>query len=233
MPASAVLAPAASAACRGQRSLEMAVSDDGLLLLTNADGSQVSCDLYPLLARLVDGAWKRHPAGAARRAARYFGVGLSRPEEEKKPCQRQVRSRCFPETTNGGSGVDWGGGPGLFTVYGTWGTASVHLAYSPDAGVTYIDTDGGSFTENTSHSSNTRPARSGRWCRASRPAPASIQNSKARGERMTMRKRLGGLGAAAIVLAALTGSAAAQSRPSNFRSRTRICSRRSRRRSAS
>jgi hypothetical protein len=46
---------------RGERGLrgepgpavkEMSVSDDGMLTLTNADGSKVSLDLYPLLARL-------------------------------------------------------------------------------------------------------------------------------------------------------------------------------------
>lgn len=50
------------------------------------------------------------------------------------------------QTTNGGAGVDWGGGPGLLTVYGTWGTASVELSYSSDGGTTYIPTDGGLFT---------------------------------------------------------------------------------------
>lgn len=50
-------------------------------------------------------------------------------------------------TTDGSDGgVDWGGGPGLVTIYGTWGTASVQIAYSPDGGTTYIDTDGGSFS---------------------------------------------------------------------------------------
>jgi hypothetical protein len=44
---------------RGERGLpgpgivEMDVNEEGLLTLTNADGSRVSCDLYPLLARLV------------------------------------------------------------------------------------------------------------------------------------------------------------------------------------
>jgi hypothetical protein len=31
----------------------MAVDDDGMLTLTNADGSRVTCDLYPLLSRLT------------------------------------------------------------------------------------------------------------------------------------------------------------------------------------
>jgi hypothetical protein len=29
------------------------VNEEGLLTLTNADGSRVSCDLYPLLVRLI------------------------------------------------------------------------------------------------------------------------------------------------------------------------------------
>lgn len=52
-------------------------------------------------------------------------------------------------TTDGGDTIDWTGGPGLFSVYGpSWGTATVQLAYSPDAGATYIDTDGALFTAN-------------------------------------------------------------------------------------
>lgn len=48
--------------------------------------------------------------------------------------------------TNGTDGAQaWLGGEGLLSVYGTWGGASVQIAYSPDAGVTYIDADGGLF----------------------------------------------------------------------------------------
>jgi hypothetical protein len=47
------------ASVKGERGLpgvapaSMAVDDDGLLTLTNADGSTVACDLYPLLSKLV------------------------------------------------------------------------------------------------------------------------------------------------------------------------------------
>ena len=47
------------AGARGERGLPgppavaLDVNEEGLLTLTNADGSQVSCDLYPLLAKLV------------------------------------------------------------------------------------------------------------------------------------------------------------------------------------
>lgn len=47
------------ASVKGERGLpgvapaSMAVDDDGLLTLTNADGSTVTCDLYPLLSRLA------------------------------------------------------------------------------------------------------------------------------------------------------------------------------------
>jgi hypothetical protein len=47
------------AGARGERGLPgppavaLHVNEEGLLTLTNADGSQVSCDLYPLLAKLV------------------------------------------------------------------------------------------------------------------------------------------------------------------------------------
>lgn len=51
-------------------------------------------------------------------------------------------------TSDGSAGgVFWGGGPGLVSVYGPWGTATVQLAYSPD-GTSFIDTDGGLFTAN-------------------------------------------------------------------------------------
>jgi hypothetical protein len=47
------------ASVRGERGLpgvapaSIAVDDDGMLTLTNADGSRVNCDLYPLLVKLV------------------------------------------------------------------------------------------------------------------------------------------------------------------------------------
>jgi hypothetical protein len=54
-------------------------------------------------------------------------------------------------TTDGSpGGVAWAGGPGLVSVYGAWGTAQVQLAYSPDGGTTYIDTDGALFATNAS-----------------------------------------------------------------------------------
>lgn len=37
----------------GAPAVALDVTEEGLLTLTNADGSQVSCDLYPLLAKLV------------------------------------------------------------------------------------------------------------------------------------------------------------------------------------
>src|SRR4051812_12887870 len=54
----------------------------------------------------------------------------------------------FAARTTDGSpgGVDWPGGEGLLSIYGTWGAASVQLAYSPDGGTTYINTDGGLFS---------------------------------------------------------------------------------------
>jgi len=47
------------AAAKGERGLPghsavaLEVNEEGLLTLTNADGSRVSCDLYPLLVRLI------------------------------------------------------------------------------------------------------------------------------------------------------------------------------------
>lgn len=51
-------------------------------------------------------------------------------------------------TTDGAVAIDWTGGPGLFSVYGVWGGATVQLAYSPNGGTTYIDTENASFSAN-------------------------------------------------------------------------------------
>jgi len=40
-----------------------------------------------------------------------------------------------------GNAVDWGGGRGDFTAYGTFGGATVALQFSPDDGTTWINVD--------------------------------------------------------------------------------------------
>lgn len=44
--------------------------------------------------------------------------------------------------------IAWPGGECLVAFWGTWGGGNVQLAYSPDNGTTYIDTDGALFTQN-------------------------------------------------------------------------------------
>lgn len=59
-------------------------------------------------------------------------------------------SRTFftTRTTNGNDVIDWPGGPGLLSVFGVWGTATLQFAYSPNAGTTYINIDGALFDTN-------------------------------------------------------------------------------------
>lgn len=52
------------------------------------------------------------------------------------------------KTTNGAGTPafqTWDGGPGMISVFGTWGTATVQFAFSPDD-TTYIDSDGVLFS---------------------------------------------------------------------------------------
>lgn len=56
----------------------------------------------------------------------------------------------FPVGLNvlsGSSVLDWPGGPGLLGLAGNFNGATLQLAYSPDGGTTYINTDGASFTQ--------------------------------------------------------------------------------------
>lgn len=52
-------------------------------------------------------------------------------------------------TTNGAVAVDWPGGPGLLTIFGNWGSGptTAQLAFSSDAGTSYIDTEGATFAD--------------------------------------------------------------------------------------
>jgi hypothetical protein len=40
-----------------------------------------------------------------------------------------------------GAAVEWAGGRGVFTAYGTFGSGTCKLQWSPDAGTTWIDAD--------------------------------------------------------------------------------------------
>lgn len=46
------------------------------------------------------------------------------------------------QAANGNSNaIDWPGGRGNFSAFGTWGGATAKLQWSPDGGVTYLDVD--------------------------------------------------------------------------------------------
>lgn len=47
-----------------------------------------------------------------------------------------------PQTADGQTtAIDWPGGRGVFVAWGTFGSGTVKLQQSPDAGTTYIDVD--------------------------------------------------------------------------------------------
>ena len=46
------------------------------------------------------------------------------------------------QAANGNSGaIDWPGGRGNFSAFGTWGGATAKLQWSPDGGTTWLDVD--------------------------------------------------------------------------------------------
>jgi hypothetical protein len=106
-------------------------ADNVITLPDNTAGSITPADLREQLDDLIDSA--------------VF------PEDGSMATITDPITLLAARTTDGSpGGVDWGGGPGLVTVYGTWGTAVVQLAYSPDAGTTYINTDEALFDTNAS-----------------------------------------------------------------------------------